>query len=551
MAPSAPSLEAKRRLIHPVALGVFADLSGTLATFMPMKSVFILGAGDVPGFFPEFLIAAGPAAVAMLLVGGAGVLAYTSGLASRALKNSDSPGSLDGGNPFALFVKNQITPADSGRRERQIDVALLIVIAIVVSLASWVFLVFTLLWLAGVLLVMALRLRNTPRQAPFVSGADALAHHAVRFITSSALWSTVMIAIASLLVFEPPLGLTGILLAAVFGRRFQQIAAKQISHAPQSVTPQSSGVLSPFGLVTNAGGSSSVSIPYDYLTTTVGMRVFRATLRDWGINGDDFRIVGQPRRESLSIVAGLSSDNPPLLLRIFGTAYENRRGEELTLRTNPHPVDLFGTEHAEPAVIAGFPAIRIPLDTPELVPDLTQTPRSENVIAWQTHIEALSQIHMKATDSATVVENLKLFLDTLEEQLNAAAQLPGPAQQPLSAVLRQLPQIKTRLSDIHPCLVPEKPLGAADFYVGETGKLQFLGERRWQLGAPGETWGRPDQYAKAWASHLENDESLPGDLPLITIHAHLRRLHDALSGRSLNKAASHAHDFLAFLEGSR
>ena len=551
MAPSAPTPQATGRLIHPVALGVFADLSGTLATFMPMKSVFILGAGDVPGFFPEFLITAGPAAVAMLLVGGAGVLAYTSGLASRALKNSDSPASLDGENPFALFVKNQITPSDSGRRERQIDVALLIVIAIVVSLASWVFFVFTLLWLIGVLLVIASRLRNTPRQAPFISGADALAHHAVRFITSSALWSTVMIAIASLLVFEPPLGLTGILLAAVFGRRFQQIAAKQISHAPQSVTPQSSGVLSPFGLVTNAGGSSSVPVPYDYLTTAVGMRVFRATLRDWGIDGDDFRIVGQPRRESLSIVAGLSSDNPPLLLRIFGTGYEDRRDEELTLRTNPYPVDLFGTEHAEPTVIAGFPAILIPLDKPEIVPDLTQTRRHEDVITWQTRIEASSQQQMQAGDESELATSLSVFIDSLEDQLSAAARLPGPTKQPLSAVLRQLPQIKARLSNIHPCLVPERPLGAADFYVGETGSLRFLGETPWRFGAPGQTWGRPDQYARAWASHVNKDGALTSDIYLATIHAHLRRLHNTLSARSLNQSASHANDLLGSLEGSR
>ena len=360
-----------------------------------------------------------------------------------------------------------------------------------------------------------------------------------------------MIAIASLLVFEPPLGLTGILLAAVFGRRFQQIAAKQISHAPQSVTPQSSGVISPFGLITNAGGSSSVSVPYDYLTTAVGMRVLRATLRDWGINGDDFRIVGQPRRESLSIVAGISANKPAVLLRIFGTAYENRRDEELTLRTNPHPVDLFGTEHAEPAVIAGFPAIRVPLDTPELLPNLTQTPRSEDVIAWQTHIEALSQKYMQPTDSRNIAESLTEFLDTVEDQLNAAVRLPGPTQQPLSAVLRQLPQINARLSDIHPCLVPERPLGAADFYVGGPGNLRFLGDTRWQLGAPGQTWGRPDQYAEAWASHVDTDGSLRSDLHLATIHAHLRRLHNALSGRSLNKAASHATDFLAFVEGSR
>ena len=549
--PSAPTPQAKKRLLHPIALGVFADLSGTLATFMPMKSVFILGAGDVPGFFPDVLITAGPAAVAMLLVGGAGILAYSSGVASRTLKNADSPASTGEENPFALFAKNQMAPTDSGRRERQIDLALLLVIAVVASLASWVFLVFTLLWLAGVILVIAIRLRNTPRQAPFVSGADALAHHAVRFITSSALWSTVMIAIASLLVFEPPLGLTGILLAAVFGRRFQQIAARQISHAPKSVTPQTNGVLSPLGFVTNAGGSSSVSNPYDYLTTAVGMRVLRATLRDWGINGDDFRVVGQPRRESLSIVAGLSSNNPPLLLRIFGADHHERRDEELTLRTNPYPLDLFKTKHAEPAVIAGFPAIRILLKEIELVPDLMQTPHIAEVITWQTHIEVLSQQQVQASDSKEYVPSLAVFLDTIEDQLNAAIRIPGPEQRPLSTVVKELPQIKLQLQHLRPGLVPERPLGPADFYVGKTGNLRFLGETGWRVGNPGQAWGRPDHYAKAWASQFENNGPASGDSSLAITHAHLRRLHNALSGRSLSQAASHANDLLAFREESR
>ena len=66
-----------------VALIVAGDLAGMLATFMPMKVVLILASGDVPGFFPDFLIdgRAVFASLVLLLVAGLfGVMAWLSGV---------------------------------------------------------------------------------------------------------------------------------------------------------------------------------------------------------------------------------------------------------------------------------------------------------------------------------------------------------------------------------------------------------------------------------------------------------------------------------------
>jgi hypothetical protein len=126
-----------------------------------------------------------------------------------------------------------------------------------------------------------------------------------QWIQSSALWITVVIALFVLLVSVPLMGITGILLSAVLGRRFlmavadssvelnkRSAVAKTRKETGRDVADDASRVF-----------DVAVKFPVDYLGTGVGRRNLREFLRIRGFLPDDFVLIGRPNRESLTLLA--------------------------------------------------------------------------------------------------------------------------------------------------------------------------------------------------------------------------------------------------------
>ena len=377
MAPS--SATSRNKWLLAAGLAVVGDITGTLATFMPMKSVFILAADDIPTFFPQPLIQAGPVITALALVGIAGLLAAVSGVTKRT--------SASLAKPLEVLPK----PADqeqtsSPRAFTLQEFSTLVLAFVLVTAGAFVSLIFTLLvlgWLGAIATTLAILIHRRDRRPPYTTGRAEFAADFKQWIDKSALWATVAAAILTLLLSFPNLGLTGILLGAILLQRLQR-ALGTIGHLLLPRWGRNDQVVE-----SSANASTTTAptgAPLDFLASQTGQRLLRLSLERLALSTSAWQLIGLPNRNQASLLAQEKNTNLFALIRVFASDKTELRDKELAFRQEPFASTPFLHNGVEPEVIAGLPAILVGFPA-ERQPDPTKPVTLQEAAEWQVSWE--------------------------------------------------------------------------------------------------------------------------------------------------------------------
>ena len=373
MAPNTAT--SREKWLFAAGLTVVADVAGTLATFMPMKSVFILAADDIPSFFPQPLIQAGPAMTAVALVGIAGLLAVVSGVAKRTSES--------------LAEKSEVLPKRPGRNQslspRSLtlrEFATLALVLVLVPAAAFVSVTFTLLvlgWLGAIASTLAILIHRRVRRPPYTTGRAEFAAEFKQWVEKTALWATVAAAIVTLLLSFPALGLTGILLGAILLRRLQS-ALGSVGHVLLPRWGRNDRAAE-----TSANASTTTAptgAPLDFLASQTGQRLLRLSLERLSLSPSDWQLIGLPNRNQASLLAREEDTELMVLLRVFASDKTELRETELEFRQEPFDSTPFVHSTAERETIAGLPAILVRFSK-DHQPDPATTLTAQEAAEWQ------------------------------------------------------------------------------------------------------------------------------------------------------------------------
>lgn len=169
-----------------------------LATFMPMKVVLILASGDVPGFFPSFLVDGGAVFASLVLLLIAGLLGVMTWGAGVVITRLDQGYVLwVGGGSQLSDGKTESYRAAKKARTFQSSVIVTVPVIAVLVLVSPPYLAFSILWLADSGVGVTLWVRRSPNQAPFFSGVNHVSCAVAKWLLGSALGAMVGLALVA------------------------------------------------------------------------------------------------------------------------------------------------------------------------------------------------------------------------------------------------------------------------------------------------------------------------------------------------------------------
>jgi hypothetical protein len=285
-------------------------------------------------------------------------------------------------------------------------------------------------------------------------------------------------------------------------------------------------------LVTNQPTAGVVRWPIEFFSSTVGARRLCGHLEAAGFARGDFAVLGSPTGPSLSLIAGPGGSNRQLLLRVFGTRHEEARDRELLRRQHSGQSGLFPDTTPQRGVVAGFPAIEVELDTPEVLVDLdTPVPRDQAIV-FQLEREVASVLAFSGDDLSAPTGFIEAeFI----ERLTRAARIPGPHAADCAGLTTRIGEALEHVHVLPPALVPSKPLGPNDFYKSQTDTLCYLGGHTWSVGRMGDSWGP----ANVFGTHLKAVQALKDsnevlNVRAVKLNARLHDLHRALQGFQLD-----------------
>lgn len=515
MAQLPPSLTAQStQWSVAVGLTVVGDLASMLATFMPMKVVLILASGDVPGFFPSFLVNGGAvfASLVLLLIAGLlGVMAWGAGVVITRLDQGYVL--WVGGSSQLSDGKTESYRAAKKARTFQSSIIVTVPVIAVLVLVSPPYLAFSILWLAGSAVGVALWVRRSPNQAPFFSGVDHVSHSVAKWLRGTALGAMVGLALITLLLAPPALGSTAILIAAIFGRRLIIAVATLAPRAAVEVTsrahPRAQSLVG--ALVTNKPTAEAVRWPIEFLSSAVGSRRLGQHLEAAGFARHDFQVVGASTGRSLSLIAGPRSSRQ-LLIRVFGIQHEEARNRELTRRQYSDGLGVYPAITPQRGVMAGFPAIEVPLNTPDVLADLDTPVDRDKAFIFQLEREFASVLAFAEQD---VPAPFGLNAIELVERLKRVGRIPGEHSPHCYGLTPRVNEALAHLDALPPALVPAKPLWPANFYNSQEGHLCYLGGQTWSAGRMGDSWAAPNNYEK----HLKALVKTQGQVGTLNVDA--------------------------------
>ena len=517
---------------------VIADVASMIATFMPMKVILILASGDVPGFFPQFLVDGGAvfaSVVLLALAAGFGVLAWLGGLLVTQWDTGRA------GSSRAEHASGADWSAEAVRQATQtrgfaVSLVLVAPVSAVLLVVSPPYLGFTGLWVLASGIGVIWWVRRSSQGGPYVSGVDQVSYGLAGWLRKSALWSMVGLALVTLLVAPPSLGSTAILIAAIFGRRLIMAVADVVPRATVAVTSAASkraeGLVGQ--VVTNQPTAQTVRWPIEFLSTAVGSRKWAEYVRAAGYAPRDFVVLGAPTGPSLSLLVGPDQDKQ-LLVRIFGAQHASLRDAELTRRSEAGQSGLYPVAETSRAIIAGFPALTVQLDSPSSRVDTATAPNREQVIGFQLEREIASLEALAGVSTAVTMKTAEDYIDNLER----LCRIPGDHVEPCRALIPMMPRAVELVRNVPVVLVPQRPLGPADCYVAGDQTLSFLGGVTWSVGRMGDSWGKAADYERILDAQLERHESGPGAVspPLAALNAELGQLNRALVDFRLGQIA--------------
>lgn len=121
--------------------------------------------------------------------------------------------------------------------------------------------------------------------------------------------------------------------------------------------------------MTNKPTAEAVRWPIEFLSSAVGSRRLGQHLEAAGFARHDFQVVSASTGCSLSLSAGPRSSRQ-LLIRVFGNQHEEVRNREQTRRQYSDALGVYSAVTPQRGVMAGFPAIEVPLNTPDVLANL-------------------------------------------------------------------------------------------------------------------------------------------------------------------------------------
>lgn len=191
----------------------FSQLASIVATFLPLKAVFIAAGQEMPTFLPDFLMFLGPLKTALLFVGIAAIFANLSWILQKLSDRHLSRGLDRGRDAASRFV------AFAEIREiafRQSDIVLVGLFVVAVSLVSIWFLPILVCLTLGALLWFHLGPSNKAGMRPRDGVARA---ESSDFLRENALWIAVVTALGGVWMGGAEIGVTAILIAVIMTRQ--------------------------------------------------------------------------------------------------------------------------------------------------------------------------------------------------------------------------------------------------------------------------------------------------------------------------------------------
>ena len=510
-----------------------------MATFMPMKAILVLAAGEVPGFFPEFLVERGAFLSSLVLLIGAAIFGLVSWMIGAGIRRLDSPYLSVG----RVGLQQIETPRDRFReqlRERNSEASMVLVVPIIAILVfvSTTYLAVTVLWLVASAAWVVWLIRRSPRTAPYSSGADQFSHRLRKWLKDSALWSVVGLALITLLLHPPALGSTAILIAAIFGRRLTVLVADLVPRATvlaAKKSSQSKTTLASF--VKNIPTARTENRPIAYFSTTPGARLLEEFFEQRGYRRRNYEVLGSGFPGALSLLCG-PDENVQLLLRVFSIQRELSRDLELLKRNEVDGGGVFPEVSSIAASVAGFPAIEMRLDSPEQQVNLEVRPRRKDAVGFQIEREIGSLVNFPGQNSSLPSDiDEEGFIESLEQVMR----LPGSHLAPCQKLLKVVPEMLARIASLPAALIPQSPVRERDLYFSTTGEIRYLGGEAWGVGRVGDSWRATPLYVETFQTYLARQEStIVLDVDAVLLNSELRALMNALSRFQLSDVSARA-----------
>ena len=388
------------------------------------------------------------------------------------------------------------------------------------------------LWVFVSALVVVRLIRRSPHQAPYISAFAYFAHTLSNWLDSTALWSTVGLAVITLLIAPPPLGATAILIAAVLGRRLFLAVAEVL---PTLTWARKSGAngkgeksQSPHG---PGRWSETARWPIEFLASPPGSEILRHFLDSLGLSNDDYRVLGPPTTASALSIVVCAEGGKQVLLRVFGINQGQARDLELDERTAGENFSPFPAAPAFAHILGGYPAIVVELDNQDVRVDFdAPVPRTAHVdfqlSEELTSVRALSPVNPGPPPDISKYE--------LESLLDTAANIAGPHVALCEALKPHVQELLAISERIPVGMVPSKSLSPELFYVSESGLVCYLGGHLWSPGRPGDRWGVAPAYRNRFAYLITERSNKPsgGSVTInfedVVVNADLQGLYRAL-----------------------
>jgi hypothetical protein len=470
-----------------------SSILGTFAMFMPMKSLLILGSGSVPSFFPGFLATQGPLVSALLLLVGAviaSLLQKISDYGAKQFTASTGPPAFTGGEDRG--------PA--GPLVRKMNILLVVTIGLFISYLSWIFLLLLFLWLALLRIFLEVKPRLSRRAAFHATEPDSIALQFGSQIRVGALWVSVSAAILTLVLDESQLGLTGILLSAVFGRKLQIALSQLVTRTPERGDdgyPEDPDRKNAWLKTPHKPGAAH---PLEVLSTRRGLEALINSYSDRGASDGSLAILGPVARDHVTLAINPETSHEMWLTKIFTINSRHVALDEVSFRTSDMGVSPYQDRLAILTEREHFPAVEVDYTKDPLALDGEKLPSPKAVDRWLIELDIrciASQEFQTKTESSRLENTAASLLLPLERM----SIFPGPQRaicHELSVLVQQIVEDQTSSPRVW---VPKRPLRPEDFRFTVSGSCELISFPGWTIGRPGESW----QNGKT--AHLINSEA--------------------------------------------
>lgn len=493
-----------------VFLSFVAMLSGIVATFLPMKTILILASGSVPGFFPQFLVTRGVAITSLVMILCAGVAGVISWAATKVCEKLDQNGAS---SAFAGATPDSDAHQYSSAMVYRKTVSLFAfsaVVSLVVGLVSLTFFLLSLAWVISSFFTILLRAR---RSVDSVGGSvEKTGHQFVLWIEKSSVWSSVGIALLTLVVSPPSLGTTGILIAAIFGRRLlttvSEVIKLQLVGAVRMPAPSQVQQTGKVPLAPRPGQTRAI----DHFVTEVGRNQLEKIAVSLGFSHDDWRVVGNPGATVLSIAFGVSGDSQTLV-RIFPPRFRALRNMELRRRLRDEAIGPFDGGTPSELTVHGFPALRVNISANDAACSTGNPTRAE---AIKFEVDREFAMADQLEPKLKIRDTMESLGGELREGLENFLRLPGSHQEATKALLELLPQALRLAAEGPATLVPDRLLRETDFYKTKSGEIRYLGGHSWTMGRLGQHWYPVDGYERVLIETLADSDVNGGRVVALT-----------------------------------